>query len=57
MRLGVAEIVLLLVVALIIFGPGRLPQLGRAVGQAIREFKDSIRGGSEGKTTPTDGAK
>lgn len=33
----------MLVLALIIFGPSRLPQLGRAVGQTLKEFKTSTR--------------
>lgn len=38
--IGVPGLVILLVIALIIFGPSKLPQLGRAVGQTIKEFKD-----------------
>ncbi len=43
-QIGVPEIVLILVVALLIFGPGKLPEIGGALGQGIREFKDSISG-------------
>ena len=39
MRLGAGEIALILGVALIIFGPSKLPELGRSVGQALNEFK------------------
>jgi sec-independent protein translocase protein TatA len=39
MRLGFAEIAIILVVALLIFGPKKLPQLGDALGKAIRNFK------------------
>ena len=48
MKLGITEILLVLVIALIIFGPSRLPALGAAVGKAIREFKGSIKGGEGG---------
>jgi sec-independent protein translocase protein TatA len=36
--------VIVLVIVLVIFGPKRLPQAGRALGQGMREFKDSITG-------------
>ena len=35
----------ILLIVLIIFGPGKLPDLGRGLGKGIREFKDAIRGG------------
>jgi sec-independent protein translocase protein TatA len=36
------EIVLILIAALIVFGPKRLPELGRSMGRGIREFKNSV---------------
>jgi sec-independent protein translocase protein TatA len=39
MRLGMGEILIILVVALLIFGPTKLPQLGDALGKAIKNFK------------------
>jgi sec-independent protein translocase protein TatA len=42
MRLGFAEIAIILVVALLIFGPKKLPQLGDALGKAIRNFKKGV---------------
>lgn len=36
------EIILILVVALLIFGPRRLPELARGMGEAIREFRSSV---------------
>ncbi len=44
MNLGVPEIILILVVALLFFGPSRLPSLGKSVGEAIRGFKKGISG-------------
>jgi len=43
---GPLEIILILVVVLVIFGPKRLPDLGRSLGRGMREFKDSISGDS-----------
>ena len=43
-NIGVPGLILILVMALIVFGPAKLPQLGRAVGQTLREFKDSTKG-------------
>lgn len=45
-RLGVTELVLILCIALVIFGPSKLPQIGRSLGEAIKEFKkgtESVR--------------
>jgi sec-independent protein translocase protein TatA len=38
----------ILLIVLIIFGPGKLPDLGRGLGKGIKEFKDAVRGGVEG---------
>jgi sec-independent protein translocase protein TatA len=46
-RLGPMEILLILVVALLIFGPSKLPQLGKSVGESLREFKRSMKGEAE----------
>jgi sec-independent protein translocase protein TatA len=43
-NVGLPEILVVLVIALIIFGPKRLPELGRSVGKGIREFRSSISG-------------
>jgi sec-independent protein translocase protein TatA len=43
-QFGPLEIVLVIVVLLVIFGPKRLPSLGRQLGTGMREFKDSITG-------------
>ena len=38
------ELLILLLVALLIFGPKRLPEMGRSLGRGMREFKDSVTG-------------
>jgi sec-independent protein translocase protein TatA len=43
-NIGPMELVVVLVVALLILGPKRLPQAGRSLGQGMREFKDSLTG-------------
>jgi sec-independent protein translocase protein TatA len=47
-NVGLPEILVVLVIALIIFGPKRLPELGRSVGKGIREFRSSISGDGDG---------
>lgn len=42
--IGGAELLVILVLALIIFGPGKLPDVGRALGRTIREFKKASSG-------------
>jgi sec-independent protein translocase protein TatA len=42
MNLGIGEIALLIVLALVLFGAKRLPEVGRAAGSAIREFKAAL---------------
>jgi sec-independent protein translocase protein TatA len=43
-NIGPIEIIIVLVIVLIIFGPKRLPDLGRSMGRGMREFKDSVTG-------------
>ncbi|HEU0305325.1 MAG TPA: twin-arginine translocase TatA/TatE family subunit [Gaiellaceae bacterium] len=40
--IGPGEIVILLIVALLVFGPKRLPEMGRSIGKGMREFKSSL---------------
>lgn len=46
-NVGPMEIGLVLIIALIVFGPKKLPDLGRSLGKGIREFKGSINGDDE----------
>lgn len=43
-QIGPMEIVLVLVIALIILGPKKLPEAGKSIGKGMREFKDSLAG-------------
>ena len=41
---GPTELIIVLVIALLVLGPKRLPEVGRSVGRGMREFKDSLSG-------------
>ena len=43
-NIAVPGLILILVIALVIFGPKKLPEIGRAVGQTLNEFKKSTKG-------------
>jgi sec-independent protein translocase protein TatA len=43
-NIGLPEIAIVLLIVLVIFGPKRLPQLGRSLGSGMREFKDAVTG-------------
>ncbi|OKL35816.1 twin-arginine translocase TatA/TatE family subunit [Domibacillus mangrovi] len=43
MNLGFGEVAIILIVALLLFGPSKLPQLGRAAGQTLHEFKRGMK--------------
>jgi sec-independent protein translocase protein TatA len=47
--IGLPEILILLLIVLLIFGPKKLPELGRSLGRGMREFKDSITGKDDDK--------
>jgi len=42
-KIGVSELILIIGAALLLFGPSKLPELGKAVGKSIREFKGAIK--------------
>ena len=48
-NIGLAELVVLLVVILILFGPGKLPEVGKALGKAVGEFRRGISEGIDEK--------
>ncbi|UVI30808.1 twin-arginine translocase TatA/TatE family subunit [Paenibacillus spongiae] len=43
-NIGISGLVIILLIALIVFGPAKLPQLGRAFGDTLREFRNSTKG-------------
>ena len=45
-NIGPLEIIIVLIIALVVFGPKRLPELGRSLGRGIREFRGSVTGDS-----------
>jgi sec-independent protein translocase protein TatA len=47
-QVGPLELVVVLVIALIVLGPKKLPEVGRSLGRGMREFKDSISGADSG---------
>jgi sec-independent protein translocase protein TatA len=49
-EVGITGLIVILIVALLVFGPKRLPEIGRSLGKGMREFKDSISGGSNDQT-------
>jgi sec-independent protein translocase protein TatA len=46
-NIGPMEIVVVLIIALVVFGPKRLPELGKSLGKGIQEFKGTISGDSK----------
>ena len=46
-NIGPLEIIVVLIIALVVFGPKRLPELGRSLGKGIREFRGSIGGNDD----------
>lgn len=45
-RIGLPELVIILVIIILIFGANRLPEIGRGIGRGIKNFKDSTREGA-----------
>ena len=52
-RLGVPELLLILGIALILFGPSKLGDLGKGLGDAIRNFKGAMKDGEQAQGQPT----
>jgi sec-independent protein translocase protein TatA len=46
-EVGITGLIVLLIVALLVFGPKRLPEIGRSLGRGMREFKDSVTGNDD----------
>jgi sec-independent protein translocase protein TatA len=44
MTMGIGSLILIVIVALLIFGPKKLPELGRAAGATLKEFKNATKG-------------
>ncbi|WP_281347108.1 twin-arginine translocase TatA/TatE family subunit [Virgibacillus doumboii] len=57
MNIGIPGLIIILVIALIIFGPSKLPQLGKAVGQTLSEFRSSTKDVVDDITEPVEDAK
>jgi len=51
------HLVLILGIALLVFGPQKLPELGKGLGEAIRGFKNSLREGESSEAPPRDSSK
>ena len=47
MRLGVQELLIILAIVIVIFGANKIPQLGKGLGEGIRNFKSAIKAGEE----------
>lgn len=43
-NIGIPGLILILIVALVIFGPSKLPEIGKAAGNSLREFKNATKG-------------
>jgi sec-independent protein translocase protein TatA len=51
-QIGPLEIIIVLIIVLVVFGPKRLPDLGRSLGRGMREFKDSVTGNDRDQLPP-----
>jgi len=51
-EIGLTEVLLILAIALLVFGPGLLPDMGRSLGLTLREFRNAIRGEGDGMANP-----
>ena len=46
-NLGLSELLVIVVVALLVIGPKRLPEVARGIGQAVKAFQDALKGSSK----------
>ena len=53
LRLGPTELIIILVIVLLLFGPGRIARIAGELGKGIRSFKDSVSAGQEGESEET----
>lgn len=51
-KLGMGELLVILIIVIVLFGASRLPQLGAGLGQGIRSFKKALGGGDDDKDEP-----
>jgi len=51
-NVGAPELIIILVIALLVLGPKKLPEVGRSVGKGMREFKDSLAGNDSDDDKP-----
>jgi sec-independent protein translocase protein TatA len=51
-NVGAPELIVILVIALLVLGPKKLPEVGRSVGKGMREFKDSLAGNDSDDDKP-----
>lgn len=56
-RIGAPELILILAIALIIFGPSKLPEIGKSLGKALKEFKSGANQTTDKKDESEDGEK
>jgi sec-independent protein translocase protein TatA len=48
-NLGLPELLVILVIVILVFGAGKIPQLGKGLGEGIKNFKDAMRDGESGE--------
>jgi sec-independent protein translocase protein TatA len=54
-NLGLPELLVILVIVVLVFGAGKIPQLGKGLGEGIKNFKDAMKDGESGEKKQDDG--